>query len=114
MSGHLLVPFATFFGATAIGKGLIKVHIQVRACRSRPPLCAHADDVAGQSVFVIFIFSQHHLESMVRLVERVMPALSAPLDAFVAEQKAKFSSTDAAAAAVPKEVRAPATVSAHS
>lgn len=30
MSGHLLIPFSTFFGATAIGKGIIKVHIQVR------------------------------------------------------------------------------------
>ena len=28
--GHFLIPFATFFIATAIGKSIIKVHIQVR------------------------------------------------------------------------------------
>ncbi len=27
--GHFLVPFWTFFGATLIGKAIIKVHIQV-------------------------------------------------------------------------------------
>ena len=26
--GHFLVPFSTFFGATCIGKALIKTHIQ--------------------------------------------------------------------------------------
>ena len=28
--GHFLVPFWTFFGATLIGKAVIKMHIQVR------------------------------------------------------------------------------------
>jgi len=28
--GHFGIPFATFFGATAIGKSIIKVHLQVR------------------------------------------------------------------------------------
>jgi len=27
--GHFLVPFSTFFGATLIGKAVIKMHIQV-------------------------------------------------------------------------------------
>jgi len=27
--GHFLVPFGTFFGATLIGKAIIKMHIQV-------------------------------------------------------------------------------------
>lgn len=27
--GHFLIPFWTFFGATVIGKALIKTHIQV-------------------------------------------------------------------------------------
>lgn len=27
--GHFLVPFWTFFGATLIGKAIIKMHIQV-------------------------------------------------------------------------------------
>lgn len=33
--GHCLVPFWTFFGATLIGKAVIKMHIQVRASPSR-------------------------------------------------------------------------------
>ena len=28
--GHFLIPFWTFFGATVIGKALIKMHIQAR------------------------------------------------------------------------------------
>lgn len=28
--GHFLVPFWTFFGATLVGKAVIKMHIQVR------------------------------------------------------------------------------------
>ena len=28
--GHFLVPFWTFFGATLIGKAIIKMHIQVK------------------------------------------------------------------------------------
>lgn len=34
--GHFLVPFWTFFGATLIGKAVIKMHIQVgfQVCRS--------------------------------------------------------------------------------
>jgi hypothetical protein len=32
--GHFLIPFWTFFGATAIGKAVIKVHIQVLQCVS--------------------------------------------------------------------------------
>ena len=31
--GHFLVPFWTFFGATIIGKAVIKMHIQV-SCHS--------------------------------------------------------------------------------
>jgi len=27
--GHFLVPFGTFFGATLIGKAIIKMHVQV-------------------------------------------------------------------------------------
>lgn len=30
--GHFLIPFSTFFGATAVGKGLIKTHLQLYAC----------------------------------------------------------------------------------
>ncbi|CAL1529190.1 unnamed protein product [Lymnaea stagnalis] len=46
--GHFLIPFWTFFGATLIGKAIIKMHIQ--------------------KLFVIFIFSAHHVEHVVRLI----------------------------------------------
>jgi membrane protein YqaA with SNARE-associated domain len=46
--GHFLIPFWTFFGATLIGKAIIKMHIQ--------------------KLFVIFIFSAHHVESVVKLI----------------------------------------------
>lgn len=28
--GHFLIPFWTFFGATVIGKAIVKMHIQVK------------------------------------------------------------------------------------
>ena len=46
--GHFLVRFWTFFGATLIGKAIIKMHIQ--------------------KMFVIFLFSQHHLDSLFDLL----------------------------------------------
>lgn len=45
--GHFLVPFWTFFGATLIGKAIIKMMLQ--------------------KVFVIVAFSEHHFESMIDL-----------------------------------------------
>ncbi|XP_042298201.1 vacuole membrane protein 1 isoform X2 [Sceloporus undulatus] len=46
--GHFLVPFWTFFGATLIGKAIIKMHIQ--------------------KLFVIITFSKHIVEQMVSLI----------------------------------------------
>uniref|UniRef100_H2YI53 Vacuole membrane protein 1 n=1 Tax=Ciona savignyi TaxID=51511 RepID=H2YI53_CIOSA len=43
--GHFLVPFWTFFGATLIGKAVIKMHIQ--------------------KIFVVMTFSKHHVEMLV-------------------------------------------------
>merc|ERR1712110_473557 len=43
--GHFLIPFWTFFGATLIGKAVVKMHIQM--------------------IFIIFIFSKHHIQSVV-------------------------------------------------
>ena len=43
--GHFLIPFWTFFGATMIGKAIIKVHIQM--------------------LFVIVAFNEHHFEYFV-------------------------------------------------
>lgn len=49
--GHFLVKFWTFFGATLIGKAIIKMHIQ--------------------KLFVIFLFSQHHLDNLFTLLADV-------------------------------------------
>ncbi|PNJ65721.1 VMP1 isoform 7, partial [Pongo abelii] len=46
--GHFLVPFWTFFGATLIGKAIIKMHIQ--------------------KIFVIITFSKHIVEQMVAFI----------------------------------------------
>ena len=49
--GHFLVKFSTFFGATLIGKAIIKMHIQ--------------------KMFVIFLFSQHHLNTIFNLIAKI-------------------------------------------
>merc|ERR1711976_567391 len=46
--GHFLIPFWTFFGATLIGKAIVKMHIQM--------------------IFIIFLFSKHHIQSVVGLL----------------------------------------------
>ena len=51
--GHFLVPFWTFFGATVIGKAIVKMHIQ--------------------KIFIIFIFSEHHVESLFNLIKVSTP-----------------------------------------
>ncbi|XP_070591475.1 vacuole membrane protein 1 [Erythrolamprus reginae] len=56
--GHFLVPFWTFFGATLIGKAIIKMHIQ--------------------KLFVIITFSKHIVEQMVSLIGSV-PGIGASL-----------------------------------
>ncbi|XP_032071760.1 vacuole membrane protein 1 [Thamnophis elegans] len=56
--GHFLVPFWTFFGATLIGKAIIKMHIQ--------------------KLFVIITFSRHIVEQMVSLIGSV-PSIGASL-----------------------------------
>ncbi|KAM3869102.1 vacuole membrane protein 1 [Diretmus argenteus] len=71
--GHFLVPFWTFFGATLIGKALIKMHIQ--------------------KLFVIVTFSRHIVEQMVALVGAVPvlgAALQKPLREYLQAQKAKL------------------------
>ena len=49
--GHFLVRFWTFFGATLIGKAVIKMHIQ--------------------KMFVIFLFSEHHLNNVFLLLGQI-------------------------------------------
>eukprot|EP01116_Phalansterium_solitarium_P025732 TRINITY_DN9986_c0_g1_i1.p1 TRINITY_DN9986_c0_g1~~TRINITY_DN9986_c0_g1_i1.p1 ORF type:complete len:405 (+),score=111.41 TRINITY_DN9986_c0_g1_i1:95-1309(+) len=68
--GHFLVPFATFFGATFIGKALVKAHIQ--------------------TVFVITIFNQSLLDYLILTIERSFPSFQGKIDAFVQGEKKKF------------------------
>ncbi|CAH1801837.1 unnamed protein product [Owenia fusiformis] len=71
--GHFLIPFWTFFGATLIGKAVIKMHIQ--------------------KLFVIFTFSEHHVESIVNLLKyipRYGPSLQAPFKEWLEKQKSKL------------------------
>uniref|UniRef100_A0A8D2L2A1 Vacuole membrane protein 1 n=1 Tax=Varanus komodoensis TaxID=61221 RepID=A0A8D2L2A1_VARKO len=71
--GHFLVPFWTFFGATLIGKAIIKMHIQ--------------------KLFVIITFSKHIVEQMVSLigaVPRVGPSLQKPFQEYLEAQRMKL------------------------
>ncbi|KAK2168618.1 hypothetical protein LSH36_15g02111 [Paralvinella palmiformis] len=70
--GHFLIPFWTFFGATVIGKAIIKMHIQ--------------------KLFVIFLFSEKHVEHVIYLL-KYLPygeSLQAPFKEYLEEQKAKL------------------------
>ncbi|XP_069767081.1 ribosomal protein S6 kinase beta-1 isoform X4 [Narcine bancroftii] len=71
--GHFLVPFWTFFGATLIGKAVIKMHIQ--------------------KLFVIIMFSKHIVEQMVSLIgaiPRLGPSLQKPFQEYLEAQKHKL------------------------
>lgn len=71
--GHFLVPFWTFFGATLIGKAVIKMHIQ--------------------KLFVITAFNENLIASAVSQVHRVPwigPKLEAPFKELLAKQKEKL------------------------
>ncbi|KAM3601803.1 uncharacterized protein V6R79_019084 [Siganus canaliculatus] len=71
--GHFLVPFWTFFGATLIGKAVIKMHIQ--------------------KLFVIVTFSRHIVEQMVSVIGAVPllgAALQKPFRDYLEAQKAKL------------------------
>ncbi|KAL3068330.1 hypothetical protein niasHT_030621 [Heterodera trifolii] len=68
--GHFLIPFWTFFGATLIGKALVKMHMQM--------------------LFVVLTFSEHHVENLVSLlnkIPRIGTVLQAPLKEFLQAQK---------------------------
>ncbi|XP_063396008.1 vacuole membrane protein 1-like isoform X1 [Mytilus trossulus] len=71
--GHFLIPFWTFFGATLIGKAVIKMHIQ--------------------KLFIIFMFSAHHVETIVKLIGKI-PAigisLQTPFKEYLEVQKKKL------------------------
>lgn len=71
--GHFLIPFWTFFGATLIGKAVVKMHIQ--------------------KVFVILAFSENHFEWAVELIggiPYVGKYMQAPFSDYLEKQKSKL------------------------
>ncbi|KAK8391019.1 hypothetical protein O3P69_016993 [Scylla paramamosain] len=71
--GHFLVPFWTFFGATLIGKAIIKMHIQ--------------------KMFVIIAFNEALLAravGLLALLPVVGPKLEQPFKTFLEKQRKKF------------------------
>lgn len=71
--GHFLIPFWTFFGATLIGKAIIKMHIQ--------------------KLFIIFVFSERHVEKVIRLIKMIPhfgPSLQVPFKEYLRKQKTKL------------------------
>jgi len=71
--GHFLVPFWTFFGATLIGKAIIKMHIQ--------------------KIFVIIAFNEQLLESAILLLHKVPyvgEKFEIPVRDFLTKQKQKL------------------------
>lgn len=69
--GHFLVPFWTFFGATLIGKAVIKMHIQ--------------------KVFVVIAFNEALIEKAIDLLTNIPVVgklLQEPFKAFLQNQKA--------------------------
>merc|ERR1711915_57356 len=71
--GHFLIPFWTFFGATLIGKAIIKMHIQ--------------------KLFVIFAFNQQLMESSISFLVQIPfvgPNLEAPVRNILSKQREKL------------------------
>jgi vacuole membrane protein 1 len=71
--GHFLVPFWTFFGATLIGKAVIKMHIQ--------------------KLFVIIAFNEPLVEAAVVMLAKVPyigPKVQEPFKEFLAKQRSKL------------------------
>jgi len=73
--GHFLVPFWTFFGATLIGKAIIKTHIQ--------------------QFFIIFLFSKQYVDMLLAALLKI-PVLGekvhSPISVFFEKQRKKLHS----------------------
>lgn len=70
--GHFLIPFWTFFGATFIGKAIIKVQIQ--------------------SCFVILAFDKNRLAWIISKVEQIAPFIEGKLAPLFEKQRQQFHS----------------------
>jgi len=71
--GHFLVPFWKFFGATFIGKSIVKSHLQ--------------------SIAVITVFSEQHLTNFANAVEYVLPFLRGVFTDWLNNEKQKLHKT---------------------
>jgi membrane protein YqaA with SNARE-associated domain len=72
--GHFGISFWTFFGATFLGKAVIKAHFQ--------------------TAVVIMIFYKKHLDELISFVSNHVPMLSNHLNRIIEEQKRLFHSSD--------------------
>eukprot|EP00761_Pharyngomonas_kirbyi_P014821 gb/GECH01014851.1/.p1 GENE.gb/GECH01014851.1/~~gb/GECH01014851.1/.p1 ORF type:complete len:391 (+),score=73.89 gb/GECH01014851.1/:1-1173(+) len=70
MCGYSLVAFTTFFGATLLGKAVVKAQLQ--------------------SMSVLTVFSMDHLAVMIRYVERIVPGLKGRVQEAVQRERARF------------------------
>jgi len=73
--GHFLVPFWTFFGATLIGKSVVKAHLQ--------------------TIFVITMFSKQLLAFWISLIESFLPFSKGFIDEYLEKERAKLHRTTA-------------------
>ena len=74
--GHFLIPFWTFFGATVLGKAVIKAQMQ--------------------TALVIVAFNRERLEAVVHALEQNVQALRGKLGPFFERQRAQFHTEGAA------------------
>ena len=77
--GHFLIPFWTFFGATVIGKAVIKAQLQ--------------------TALVIVAFNRERLEGVIFALEQHVAALRGKLGPFFERQRLQFHTEGAAASA---------------
>jgi hypothetical protein len=72
--GYFLISFSRFFSATIIGKAIIKMSIQ--------------------TIFIIFLFSEHHIEQIIRWMKHIPygRVLQTPFKEWLYQQKDKMHS----------------------
>ncbi|KAL0478414.1 vacuolar membrane protein 1 [Acrasis kona] len=68
--GYSLIPFKTFFGATVIGKAIIKANLQ--------------------AVLIVLIFSRKQLDIVITFIENIVPSVKQSLENFIAKEVSKF------------------------
>eukprot|EP01132_Coremiostelium_polycephalum_P002909 gene2909-3626_t len=80
--GTCLVPFWTFFGATLIGKAVIKAHLQ--AC------------------FVILVFNMNTLTKVIAIIEEYIPISKGKIQPILEKNRQQLNQSGSASANAPK------------